>query len=601
MEDELDLNDAYVEKKEQLKARRGRGKKEKEEEEVITIKEFDLNSMPPHNGNDIGKGVKVVVIGKAGCFAPGTGVLYFDGTVKSVEDVKVGDVLMGDDNTPRNVLELFHNTEEMFEIIPKRGTPYTVNKSHSLVLSSKGHCISEYPKDTIIEISVEEYLNHSDSWKNNFDCFRSSGITCWEDKDITIDPYFLGIWLANTIKEDEDNPLPFHLSVINYSIKYSENLGSSINIIQQIKAMNLLNNKHIPHHYKISTQKTRLEILAGIIDTNGFYDKLTSGFDIIQQNKTLAEDIVFIARSLGFNVTLSEYENHIGTFYKTFIYGDNIDKLPTKIFQKHLEEHIFTDSLSSSFKVVSKGEGEYYGFSLNGNRRFLLSSFEVVRNTGKSTLIQDICLSKAHLISCAQIFSGTEDSNQAYSSKFPPCCIYNKLDLQAMENFVTRQKIAKDWIPNNVWALQLVDDCADDTSVLKKPIFQSIFKNGRHWNMIFILSLQYCMDILPSIRSNIDYTFILRESIQKNRKSLWENYAGIIPSFQMFEEIMNTITEDFTALVINNKSTSNKLEDCVFWYKAKPDRLPEGFKFCHPVAWEFNNERLDTGAQLSYI
>jgi len=221
--------------------------------------------------------------------------------------------------------------------------------------------------------------------------------------------------------------------------------------------------------------------------------------------------------------------------------------------------------------------------------------------TGKSTLIQDICLSKAHLISCAQIFSGTEDSNQAYSSKFPPCCIYNKLDLQAMENFVTRQKIAKDWIPNNVWALQLVDDCADDTSVLKRPIFQSIFKNGRHWNMIFILSLQYCMDILPSIRSNIDYTFILRESIQKNRKSLCENYAGIIPSFQMFEEIMNTITEDFTALVINNKSTSNKLEDCVFWYKAKPDRLPEGFKFCHPVAWEFNNERLDTGAQLSYI
>ena len=212
--------------------------------------------------------------------------------------------------------------------------------------------------------------------------------------------------------------------------------------------------------------------------------------------------------------------------------------------------------------------------------------------TGKSTIIQDIVASKAHIATCAQIFSGTEDSNHYYSEKFAPCCVHNKLDMDAIKNFIVRQKLAKKFLPN-AWAVQIIDDCTDDPSQLRDPIFQAYYKNGRHWNMIHILSLQYSLDILPSIRTNIDYTFILRETNQRNRKALHENYAGCIPSYQMFQDIMDTITEDYTALVINNRVQSNKIEDCVFWYKAKPDRLPPNWKFGHPVSWEFNAERLD--------
>jgi hypothetical protein len=210
----------------------------------------------------------------------------------------------------------------------------------------------------------------------------------------------------------------------------------------------------------------------------------------------------------------------------------------------------------------------------------------------KSTIIADIIASKAHIIPVAQVFSGTEDSNKFYSSKMPSICVYNKLDETAVEQFVIRQKVAKEWL-KNPWALQILDDCTDDPKILKKPLFQAYYKNGRHWKMLHILSLQYGLDIPPAIRTNIDFTFILRESNISNRERLHKNYGSCIPTLQDFNEIMDQVTEDFTALVIHNAGHSNKMEDCVFWYKASPDKIPPNWKFGHPTAWEFHNERMD--------
>ena len=100
------------------------------------------------------------------------------------------------------------------------------------------------------------------------------------------------------------------------------------------------------------------------------------------------------------------------------------------------------------------------------------------------------------------------------------------------------------------------------------------------------------MDVKPVIRTNIDGTFILREPNLKNRRALWENYASIIPDFSIFCEILDQITDDYTALFILNQTQSNKLEDCVFWYKAKP--VPDSFKFGAPDYWMFHEQRFDT-------
>lgn len=211
--------------------------------------------------------------------------------------------------------------------------------------------------------------------------------------------------------------------------------------------------------------------------------------------------------------------------------------------------------------------------------------------TGKTTLITSLLNSKKHIFPVGIVMSGTEDSNGHYGKIFPDSFVFNKLEEEKIEDFIKRQKLARKHL-KNPWAVLLIDDCTDDPRVLKKPLFQGIFKNGRHWKMLFILSLQYCMDVLPVIRTNVDGTFILRETNLRNRRSLWENYAGIIPDFSMFCEIMDQITDDYTALYIHNATKSNKLEDCVFWYKADPSRA-KTFQFGCQDYWDCHEERYD--------
>ena len=212
--------------------------------------------------------------------------------------------------------------------------------------------------------------------------------------------------------------------------------------------------------------------------------------------------------------------------------------------------------------------------------------------TGKTTLITSLLYEKKHIFPIAMAQSGTEDSNGHYRKIFPSSFVYNKLEEGRVEDFVKRQKIAKKHLPNP-WAILLLDDCTDDPKLFNKPLFQGLYKNGRHWKMWFILSLQHCMDIKPVIRTNVDGTFLLREPSLKNRKQLWENYAGIIPDFNMFCEIMDNITDDYTALYIHNATHSNKLTDCIFYYKAR--RVPDDFKLGSKDFWKFHNNRYDDG------
>lgn len=218
--------------------------------------------------------------------------------------------------------------------------------------------------------------------------------------------------------------------------------------------------------------------------------------------------------------------------------------------------------------------------------------------TGKTTLITSLMYEKRHIFPVSLIMSGTEDSNGHYKKLVPSTFVYNKLNENKIQDFITRQKIAKRHLPNP-WAVLLLDDCTDDPKLFNKTLFQAIFKNGRHWKMWFILSLQYCMDVKPVIRTNIDGVFILRETNLRNRKALWENYAGVIPTFSLFCTIMDHITNDYTALYIHNATSSNSLEDCLFWYKSKP--VPEDFKFGSKEMWKYHFHRYDENYTDPYI
>ena len=214
--------------------------------------------------------------------------------------------------------------------------------------------------------------------------------------------------------------------------------------------------------------------------------------------------------------------------------------------------------------------------------------------TGKTTLITSLLYNKRHIIPVGMVISGTEDSNGHYSSIFPSTFVYNKYNEEKIRDFVKRQKIAKQHI-QNPWAVLLLDDCTDDPGLFKKPLQGSLYKNGRHYKMLYILSLHYCMDGRPAIRTNVDGTFILREPNIKNRKSLYENYASIIPDFTMFCDILDQITDDYTALYIHNSTNTNSWRECIFWYKAGIP--PADFRFGCREFWDFHNERYN----LEYV
>lgn len=217
--------------------------------------------------------------------------------------------------------------------------------------------------------------------------------------------------------------------------------------------------------------------------------------------------------------------------------------------------------------------------------------------TGKSTLITSLLYEKSHIFPVGVVFSGTEDSNKHYSNIFPPTFVYGGLNLDRVEDFINRQKIALEHLPNP-WAVMLMDDCMDRPKDFKSELFLDIFKNGRHYKMLYILSLQYCMDVLPSIRICTDGVFILRESSLIMREKLWKNFASIVGDFKTFCYLMDQLTEDYTALYIHNTTNSNKIEDCVFWYRAK--KVPDGFKFGSPYFWEHSNKRYNEKYVKSY-
>lgn len=210
--------------------------------------------------------------------------------------------------------------------------------------------------------------------------------------------------------------------------------------------------------------------------------------------------------------------------------------------------------------------------------------------TGKSTLIRGLMYAKKHVFPVGIAMSGTEDTNHNFAAFMPDAFIFNDYDEAKITEFIKRQKIASEHLPNP-WAVMVLDDCTDDPRIFNKPLQNGLYKKGRNWKMLYILSLQFAMDIKPNIRTNIDGTFILREPLESNREKLYRNYASIIPTYELFCVIMDELTEDYHALYIHNATTSNRWQDCVFYWKAPIP--PKNWKLGCPEYWDFNDARIN--------
>jgi hypothetical protein len=212
------------------------------------------------------------------------------------------------------------------------------------------------------------------------------------------------------------------------------------------------------------------------------------------------------------------------------------------------------------------------------------------RETGKSFLVRDLLWHNRDL-PVGTVISGTEGANQFYSKMVPPIFIHEEYRPEIINNFVKRQgRLVKKQVGGvpeyqniDPRAFMILDDCLYDNSWVKDKNVRSLFMNGRHYKAFFIITSQYSLGIPPNLRTNVDYVFVLRETIHSNRRRLYEQYCGMFPTYEFFCTVMDQCTENFECLVINNNSKSSKLEQQVYWYKGSdhPD-----FRLGADILWK---------------
>ena len=343
------------------------------------------------------------------CLGRGTKVLMYDGSLKKVEDVQKNDQLMGDDSNPRNVLSITKGQEQMYWVRQNKAIDYRVNESH--ILSLKRSRTEGPPKNgDVLNINVKEYSEKTDKFKSNYKGYKV-GVD-FKKKTTSIDPYFLGLWLGDgssskvSIYTQDDEVITYlkeYASILKlevreyiqedkcpeYSItnKKSVDGKTAFSLQKLLRDENVLNNKHIPQDYLINSYENRLNLLAGLLDSDGHYDENANGFEITQKREDLSIQIKFLCDSLGFRTSLHakkasikeiDFETEV---YRVRIFGD-IDKIPTKIKRKQAKKWTCNRTWNQTGITIEKDiVDDYFGFEIDGNKLFLLEDMTVTHNT----------------------------------------------------------------------------------------------------------------------------------------------------------------------------------------------------------------------------
>jgi len=219
------------------------------------------------------------------------------------------------------------------------------------------------------------------------------------------------------------------------------------------------------------------------------------------------------------------------------------------------------------------------------------------RNQGKSTLLFDTLFYHKD-IPIGVVISGTESANHCFEPFVPKMLVYDEYTPEIIEKFLDRQvKISNEYLEEkkkygksdiDPRAFLILDDCMFDSSWTKDKNMRYLFLNGRHVHVFLLITMQYPLGIPPAMRANVDYVFICKNNMIKEREKLYNQYAGMFPSMDVFCQVMDQCTENFECIVINKRTVSNALNDQVFWYKAK---LGHKFKMCSQEIW--NMQRVD--------
>ncbi len=371
---------------------------------------------------------------------PDTHLLNIHGDIICNKNLKVGDMLLGDDLAPRTVVSVCSGEDEMFEIIPTKGKKFICNITHILTLSGiipyisiknnhkkkyalcysdKGNVkykffstmeeaelkLQTLDKD-IFDILILDYLNTNKTFKEKTYLFHIP--INWKEQQLPFDPYMIGYWLGDgssnypaitTIDPEiieffEKNLIKYGLKIqisnkITYNIVGNDENYGKVNkneMMNTLRNYNLFYNKHIPKIYLVNSKENRLKLLAGIVDSDGYNHG--NCLEIVQKSDQLANDIELLSFSLGFMVTSAKRykswiylgEKKTGLYNVLTIFGEGLEEIPTLLERKKFHKREQSKRATcQGFKIKPLGIGNYNGFTLDGNGKFLLSDCIVTR------------------------------------------------------------------------------------------------------------------------------------------------------------------------------------------------------------------------------
>lgn len=362
----------------------------------------------------------IFVSATAGCLGKDVKVLMFDGSTKLSQEICVGDVLMGPDSCPRNVLKIDSGISNLYEVSPKKGEKWICNDEHIFTvhdqyITRSMRLYNSAKTSDIVDKHIKEILKFQ---KNNGEIGHlklvRTGVE-FKEKTLPIDPYLLGLWLAEGTKH-KGNPY-FSIckqdsDIIDYLLSYplpkgieckikddSENCvqvrfvgGGSKNIFREEfkKCIDELGNVFIPQNYLINSVENRLRLLAGLIDGDGYKKSDGCCFSISTKWESLGEGIVYLVRSLGLYPSYKwkrstiKSRNFEAYYFRIGISG-HTEIIPNILSRKKASKRKqIKDVLHTGFSLKPIGKGAWFGFTVDGDNRYLLGDFTITHNSGKT-------------------------------------------------------------------------------------------------------------------------------------------------------------------------------------------------------------------------
>jgi endopeptidase Clp ATP-binding regulatory subunit ClpX len=368
----------------------------------------------------------ILITGPSGCHRKGQKVLMVDGTLKTVEDIRVGEALMGPDGTPRVVQALARGEDRMVKIQPTKGEPWVVNENHILTLvrtSKKSH--GRYRKTSdLVDVTVKEWLGWSRTQKACHKLLRVK-VSAFQGEAtrLPVDPYALGallgdgsFWGSPQIHTESDEVLgAVSAEAKNFGLhvqRYHEDQDrcptyalvggkggrpKKNKLTAALESLGLWgcrsDSKFVPQLYKTAPWHRRLELLAGYLDTDGHLHGNT--YDAVSKSQALLEDMAFVARSLGFAAypkpCVKKSQNGTeGTYYRMCISGD-VSAIPVRIPKKKATPRKQVKNVQhTGFDAKPLGREPFYGLVVDGDHRYLLDDFTVTHNCGKTQIARTI-------------------------------------------------------------------------------------------------------------------------------------------------------------------------------------------------------------------